>query len=262
MYLEYGVHLWLVLFYFRVKGNKILVKIAVCDDDSIFLNELVKQITQLFQSGDKAMEYHIDPFEDGGGLLKYWDNEVYDIVFLDIEMPGTSGILVADRIRMRNPYVKILFITNRDDLVFSSIQYRPFRFIRKNYLENELPEAINALINKLHQENKYLTVSFNGAKTNIKIINIHYIESCKHDIYIYTLHDTFRIKGNLIKLENQLEPYGFIRTHSGYVVNSRYIFSIDKTQVVLNDGREIPLSRYRVETVKHKLQLYGRGTEE
>lgn len=239
------------------------VKIAVCDDDSIFLAHLVKQISLLFKSEDNGctLDYHIDSFQNGGDLLENWDNEVYDILFLDIEMPGATGIQIADKIRMRNPYVKILFITNRDDLVFHSIQYRPFRFIRKNYLDKELPEAIKALKEKIQYENKYLTVSFNGSKTNIKIINIHYIESCKHDIYIYTLHDTLRIKGNLTKLENQLEPYGFIRTHSGYVVNSRYIFSIDKTQVVLNDGIEIPLSRYRIETVKHKLQLYGRGTE-
>lgn len=240
------------------------VRIAVCDDDPTFLENLEKQISLLFKSGDSSctLEYYMDSFQDGADLLENWDNEVYDILFLDIEMPGASGIQVADRIRMRNPYVKILFITNRDDLVFHSIQYRPFRFIRKNYLENELPEAIKALTENLLKENKYLTVSFNGSKKNIKIINIQYLESCKHDIYIYTLHETFRIKGNLTKLEKQLEPYGFIRTHSGYVVSSRYIFSIDKAQVILNDGREIPLSRYRIETVKHKLQLYGRGTEE
>lgn len=240
------------------------VKIAVCDDDSIFLEKLEKQISLLFQREKSSwgLEYQIDSFQDGAKLLGNWDNEVYDILFLDIEMPRASGIQVADKVRMRNPYVKILFITNREDLVFHSIQYRPFRFIRKNHLENELPEAVKALIENLHKENKYLTVSFNGAEKNIKISDIHYIESCKHDIYIYTFHDTFRIKSNLTKLEDQLEAHGFIRTHSGYVVNSRFVFSVEKTQVVLNDGREIPLSRYRTERVKHKLQLYGRGTEE
>ncbi len=240
------------------------VRIAVCDDDSVFLEMLVKQISQLFQNVDSSLglEYQIDSFQDGANLLGNWDHEVYDILFLDIEMPKASGIQVADKVRIKNPYVKILFITNREDLVFHSIQYRPFRFIRKNHLEDELPEAVNGLIESLHKENKYLKVSFNGTEKNIKIIDIHYIESCKHDIYIYTFHDTFRIKSNLTKLENQLEAYGFIRTHSGYLVNSRYVFSVEKTQVVLNDGREIPLSRYRTEKVKHKLQLYGRGTEE
>jgi len=237
-----------------------LVKIAACDDDSIFIDELKKQVSQLFEN--EGIKINIESYQDGADLLDNWEDKIYDIVFLDIEMPKISGIQVADKIRMINPYVKIIFITNRDDLVFHSIQYRPFRFIRKNYMREELPEAIKALVDKLQKENQYVTFSFNGTESSVKITEIHYIESCKHDIYIYTHHETYRVKSNLSKWEKQLEPHGFIRTNSGYVVNSRFIFSVEKSKVVLKDGRDIPLSRYRVETVKHKLQLYGRGTEE
>jgi len=61
-------------------------KIAVCDDDSIFLEKLEKQISLLFQREESSwgLEYQIDSFQDGAKLLSNWDNEVYDILSLDL----------------------------------------------------------------------------------------------------------------------------------------------------------------------------------
>ena len=53
---------------------------------------------------------------------------------------------------------------------------------------------------------------------------------------------------------------GFIRVHSGFLVNYRFIYSVNKTTVLLNNQENIPLSRHRADTVKQKLQLYSRGT--
>ncbi|MDF2803188.1 MAG: LytTr DNA-binding domain, partial [Anaerocolumna sp.] len=54
--------------------------------------------------------------------------------------------------------------------------------------------------------------------------------------------------------------HGFIRVHSGYLVNYRFIYSVNKGDIVLSNQLSIPLSRHRVESVKQKLQLYARGS--
>ncbi len=240
-------------------GIPMFVQIAVCDDEKIFLEDLISQIAIQFK--ETGNEVNINSFLDGIKLLEASENIPFDILFLDIEMPGVNGIDVAEKIRAANPFVYIIFVTNRDDLVFQSIRYRPFRFIRKHFLKEELPEAIEAITTKIRTENKYYTVSFNNSSKQIRIMDIMYIESYKHDIFFYTKDEKYRIKSNLHKIEKEFEIYGFIRVHSGFLVNYRYIYSVDKTKVVLLNKEMVPLSRYRVETVKQKLQLFARGTQ-
>lgn len=236
-----------------------IVQIAVCDDEKIFLEDLIGQVsTQFLKTGN---EININSYMDGTKLLEASEKIPFDVLFLDIEMPGISGIEVAEAIRAANPFVNIIFITNREDLVFQSIHYRPFRFIRKHWLKEELPEAIEALTRKIRSENQYYTISFNNSSIQLRITNIMYIESYKHDIFLYTQDEKYRIKSNLQRIEKEFEVYGFIRVHSGFLVNYRYIYSVDKTKVVLNNKDMVPLSRYRLEKVKQKLQLFARGTE-
>ncbi len=235
-----------------------IVQIAVCDDEIIFLDNFVNQISTQFRKA--GMEIELSSFTNGTVLLEESKKIPFDVLFLDIEMPGISGIEVAEAIRAVNPFVNIIFVTNRDDLVFQSIHYKPFRFIRKSCLPEELPEAISAMAKKISSENQYYTVSFNNSSRQIRVTDIMYVESYKHDIFLYTRDDKYRIKSKLQRLEKDFEVFGFIRVHSGYLVNYRYIYSIDKTKVVLNNKDMVPLSRYRLETVKQKLQLYARGT--
>jgi DNA-binding LytR/AlgR family response regulator len=235
-----------------------ILDIAICDDEKIILDELYFLVTTLF--ADTGMEYRITTYGDGSELLSDCSNKSFDIMFLDIEMPKVTGLQVAETMRNNNPYVNIIFITNRDDLVFHSIRFKPFRFIRKHYIKEELPEAVQALVRKIRSENQYYTISFNNSTIEIKIKDILYVESYKHDIYLYSKEEKYRIKSNLKTIEKEFEPFGFIRVHSGYLVNYRFIYSIDKTKVILTNTDMVPLSRYRIEAVKQKLMLYSRGT--
>jgi DNA-binding LytR/AlgR family response regulator len=236
-----------------------VVQIAICDDEKILLENLEQQIGVQFSLA--GVEYQIKTYTNGMDLIADYENYLFDVIFLDIEMPELDGLSVAEKMRITNPFVSIIFITNRDDLVFQSIRYRPFRFIRKHYIAAELSEAVQAIANKLKAENQYFTVSFNNSALQIRIIDIIYIESYKHDIYIYCHDEKYRIKDNLGKLEKEFEVFGFIRVHSGFLVNYRYIYSIDKAKIILLNKDMVPLSRYRIETVKQKLQLFARGTE-
>ncbi|MDF2472887.1 MAG: Response regulator of the LytR/AlgR family [Lachnospiraceae bacterium] len=232
------------------------VKIAICDDERIFIEELSRQLEILFVN--ESIDIQIKSYQSGRKLLSDSNDLDFDILFLDIDMPEITGIDIAEQIRRKNQFVHIIFITSHEDLVYQSIQYRPFRFIRKCYAREELPEAVTALKRKICNENNLFSIKFNGTESSIRYADISYIESYRHDIFVHTTKETYRIKGNLGNLEKQCENYGFIRVHSGYLVNYRYIFSIDKSKVRLINEEEIPLSRHRTATVKQKLQYYVR----
>jgi DNA-binding LytR/AlgR family response regulator len=234
------------------------IQVGICDDEEIILESLKEQIAQQFQI--TGMKYELHVFNNGAKLIRVCENIALDIVFLDIEMPLLNGLEVASRLREMNPFVHIIFVTNREDLVFSSFKYRPFRFIRKQRIIEELPEAVSHITEVIKKENQYYTVNINNSSKQIKISDILYFESLKHDIYIHTQTEDIRIKSNLTKIEKDMSIHGFIRVHSGYLVNYRFIYSVNKGDIVLSNQSSIPLSRHRVESVKQKLQLYARGS--
>lgn len=233
------------------------IQIGICDDEEIFLDSLKEQIALQFHIMGTKFEIHV--FNQGTNLIHISEKLVFDIVFLDIEMPLMNGLEVASSLRETNPFIHIIFVTNREDLVFSSFKYRPFRFIRKQRLLEELPEAIRHITKLMEEENQYYAVNINNSIRQIKISEILYFESLKHDIYIHTQSESIRIKSNLAKIEKEMSIHGFIRVHSGYLVNYKFIYSVNKVDIVLNNQSTIPLSRHRVEIVKQKLQLYARG---
>lgn len=233
-----------------------LVKIAICDDEPIFNRYLCERASSFFSG--KGVENEIQSFSTGGEFADRCKTEHFDIAFLDIEMPGISGIDVAKMLRQDNKQIIIIFITNRDDFVFQSIKYTPFRFLRKNSLERELPEAFSELYKKIINDNMSYDFETYEGFVNININEIVYFEIIDHLISIYYKEQKLTIRGSLNKYEKLFGGCGFIRIHTGFLVNFRHIFSIEKADVVLDSGERLSLSRRRTETVKSQFQSFLR----
>lgn len=114
--------------------------IFICDDEKRELGILREKLEICLQKQKK--EYEIQEFSDGNRLLEELKHQIPQIIFLDIEMPDISGMELAEQIFSSHINTNIIFVTNRDELVFQAIHYQPFRFIRKDELDNELEEAI------------------------------------------------------------------------------------------------------------------------
>lgn len=123
-----------------------MIRAAICDDDPTILDYLHEHISKEFRR--QGAEIQIDKFTSGQDFLNAHKAESFNAIFLDIDMPEISGFDIAEKINEIGEPL-IIFVTSHDELVFSSIKFRPFRFIRKTYLNNELPETPNAVINEV-----------------------------------------------------------------------------------------------------------------
>ena len=129
-------------------------------------------------------------------------------------------------------------------------------------MRDELTEAVEALINafsKRMMSTKYKFQTKNG-DVFLNLQRIIYIEIYGHWLKIYTDNgESIECYGSLTSLERQLAEFDFIRTHKSYLVNCRYIYSLQTKQIILDDQTAIPLSRYKAEAVKEKYQKYLRS---
>lgn len=231
-----------------------MVKFAVCDDET----EMTDYIS------DKLREYYpedceIRKYKDGESLLADSRKQLFDALFLDIDMPGLDGMELAKRIRENNQYVKIVFVTNKDNLVYDTIKYVPFRFIRKTYLEDELPEAAEALQDSIAKSNAAVIFNTKDGEICVQICDIVYAEVMNHTITVYLTESKLTISKSMDELESELGKFGFLRTHKSFLVNHIHIVLIKQNIVITDTNCDVPLSRSRAENVKLKLQQLSRN---
>lgn len=235
-----------------------MLRIAICDDNQAILRSYKDRIKALFES--KHVDVTIFDYTKGSELVVDCGEISFDLIFLDIDMPEMSGFDVAEKINDIYEDSIIIFVTNEEQLVYRSLRYSPFRFIRKSYFVAELSEAIVSFLDLYYKRNKTQVFNcINGDLVAINIKEIMYIESNKHKVTVYLQKREIVTKAKIGELEENLKDYGFIRVHIGYLINMKYIFSIEKTEIILANQTSVPMSRHRTEQVKTEFQKYIRS---
>lgn len=230
-----------------------MVRFAVCDDKKAELDCVANKIREYYDDDCEIIKY-----EDGESLLADSRTQFFDAMFLDIVMPGLNGMELAKKIREENRNVKIVFVTNKEELAHEGYLYEAFRFVRKSKLDQELLETAESLKKHFGSANEYLVLKTPDGTITRAVKDIKYFEVKGH--YVTMLcNGEERVCGTMKAFESSLNKNGFIRIHKGYLVNFRYIYTIQKNNVILTDGKTLPLSRNRANTTKKMLWEFTRN---
>lgn len=125
-----------------------MIKAAVCDDEKIFTKKFVLMIKEFFDTHN--IQINVSVFDSGTDFIL--NRAKYDILFLDINIPDVGGFEIAKQITDRDRKTLIIFVTEHDELVYSSLKFRPFRFIRKRRLQEELADVLRDVISEISKQ--------------------------------------------------------------------------------------------------------------
>lgn len=223
------------------------MRIGICDDERDAILAAEKIIKSMEDSGQQIT---LIPFENRDSIVEDILAEQLDIMLLDIDMPGRSGIEIGDAIAMQKQEMNLIFLTNRADMVFRAICCHPYRFIRKSHMETELPEALESVAQKLANEQFLFEFQNKNESLKVKIKDILYIDSDRHYIQIHEKDKMHRVRGKLSAYEERLREYGFIRIHVGYLVNVRFIYRMTANIAELDNGEILPVSKKYSESAR------------
>ncbi len=240
------------------------MRIAVCDDNNAALKVLNKSITSAFSNFTD--EFNVTVFSDGTVLLNEHKKEPFDIVFLDIDMPVISGFDIAKSLRDDFSNCYIIFVTSHSELVYESMNFQPFNFIRKNCstpIDESVLDIVSKLMQHMKQNEKIILEDYNYRKHSVLIRNIIYIESDGHYVNFHALSDGFpiRIRGSITEHEEKYSKYDFVRIHKKYLINLRYLSQLNynNNEIVLGIiNKSLPLSKRMKKEVKEKYIIYLR----
>lgn len=223
------------------------MKIAICDDKQKDIDLIFTNVMNC--SRELNIEVDCNLYSDGKELLNDLNNE-FDAVFLDIDMPNPNGIDVANSINEKFPDLNIVFVTNRTELVFDVIKFRPIGFVRKNQIEDEILDAVTRVQNEVYSRSVIYHNTTKNSTIKIKLNDIIFLESRGHNIEIHTKDSVQRIRATMSEYENKLNTYGFVRIHKGFIVNMRYISLINGRKIKLDNGTELTVGGNYVDNMR------------
>ena len=167
-------------------------------------------------------------------------------------MPDVNGMDAAEQLNQLEHGTEIVFVTNHDELVYKAYRFKALGFIRKKHMDEEIDEILEVLLTALNRKRKYLTFQDAGKTIRIRLEDIIFIQSDDHYAEVFTIHGKETIRESLNSIES---AYGSLVR---YLVNFKYIYSIEKNTVILQNRKQLPLSRSRSATVKTQFQMYAR----
>ena len=228
-----------------------MLKIALLDDDKTALLISKGAIESFFQ--EKNIAISLDAFSSPVNFLAMAKEENYRLVFLDIDMPELNGLEVGKQLKEFNPQTDIIYLSQREDLVFDTLVLHPFGFIRKSKIIQDFASVLELFVNtslNTQSENKKITISSKTGTISADIDSIMYIEGNKNYQTFY-LKDSnvFDARVLMSDLETKLKDHGFIRVHKGYLINYLFIRQIGTNEVTLTNNRVLPLSNKRKDEI-------------
>lgn len=158
--------------------------------------------------------------------------------------------------------LSIICVVQSPEEVFAALPYPFFHVVREFCLEQDLGVALC----KIERTGSLLPrwCSFHGKNElmRIRLKEILYLESDRHEIKIYTQNYTqetsYLTVETLAQCEEKLRALGFVRIHKSYLVNLYHVAKLEKDCLTLDCGRQLYISRYRYTEVKSQFESYIR----
>lgn len=234
-----------------------MFRIAVCDDDE-----------QMVQTNISVAQACLRELGVGGEIVDYTrsDNLLYDItedrfffdlILLDIEMPGDDGMRLAEKIKPFLPGVKIIFITSHREYAIDAFELAVFRYVPKDEMDKRLHVAITDAIKLLMLESgQVYTIKTNNRLERIPYKDILYIERDGKNGAITTVNGRTKVRKSLQQIFDELAAEEFIFIDRGCIVNMIHIMQIKDGQVLLQNKTALAISRSHLQTVKEQLNRY------
>ena len=232
------------------------MRIVFCDDEPLILVQLQKLVQDFFSTlGGTQPEFAA--YKSGDLLIQ---NETrVDIAFLDVEMPGVSGIHIGAKSKERNPQVKIIIVTAYPDYLDEAMRFQVFRYLSKPIEKTRLFKNLKDAVYAYNMESREYPISTSEGIFIRRAEEIVCVETTERKVTVHTTDEQFVSSKNIDYWRQTLNLPCFYATHRSYIINMRYVFNIYKDTVVLKYAdKEKPafLSRRKYSQFKDAYLMY------
>lgn len=218
--------------------------VAIVEDEAAAAQELEAALVRY--GAENGAEFTVSRFADAGGFLRLYE-PVYDLVFMDIRMPGLDGMTAAQRLRAQDPVVPLVFVTSLVQFAVQGYEVEALDFIVKPVRYPAFRMKLRRILRAVEARRRQgVVLHVDGAAKVLELSEITYIEVRNHDLTWHTTKGEYTVRGKLSDAEKQLPADRFFRCAAAYLINLRYAERVSAEDV------EVAGTRIRVSRAKKK----------
>ena len=228
-----------------------MIKCIVVDDDAMSRMSVMKCVER-----HPDLEF-LKEFDSAKDALNKIPELKPDLIFLDVEMPGMTGL---EFISALSSTAHIVIISSKSEYAIDAFDFNVTDYITKpvdfdRFCKSvERVNQINTSISVSPEEANNLFIKADSKYVKIKLSEIQYIEALSDYVSIYTDKGRFVLLGTMKGMEAKLDPNQFIRIHRSYIINLHRIESFQEGYVKI-DENQLPVSRGSKENLMNKINL-------
>lgn len=227
-------------------------------EDELASRELIKDYFSRY-AREANCSFDIISYESGVDFLNEYDGNG-DIILMDIDLPGKSGMDVTRELRKRDKNIVVVFVTNLAQYAVEGYSVDAFDFIVKPVTYQNFSVKMKRAISRLksRRDLKLEVVLSGGGTKIIKAQEIKYVEISNHTLCFHTVTGNYTSYGSMTELCKQLAAFPFELCNRCYLVNLRYVDGIKQYDVIV-DGEALQISHLKRKEFMRKLNLYLSG---
>lgn len=217
-----------------------MIHIAVVEDEKEYMEQIQTYVADYAR--EKGVEIQTHPFGDGLQILEGYQ-PVYDLILLDISMPGLNGMETARRIRAADTGVVLVFITSMAQYAINGYEVGALDFVLKPITYSAFSLRLSRALSRLRpKERSQILLTLSGGVRKLNINDIYYVEVQNRKLCYHTSQGSFEVRGTLQAAEASLKGHYFSRCNHWYLVNLHHVSEIRKN-IVIVAGNELEISR-------------------
>ena len=214
--------------------------VAIVEDDQECRAQLEEYIQRYGQ--ERGLAFETESFPDGAQIVAQ-DVARFDIILLDIELPGLNGMEAAEKLRTRDTDVVLMFVTNMAQYAIRGYEVGALDFVLKPINYYTFSVRFERAIHRVQQrEGGQVLLALPDAVHRLNTRDIYYVEVQNRQLHYHTSQGEYVLRGTMQQAEQQLGGYHFVRCNHWYLVNLRHVTEVRRDTVVVA-GQELEISR-------------------
>lgn len=231
------------------------MKIAICDDEQIYIDNIVEHLN-IF-SAENNIDFEKSIFTSSADILA--SDIRFDIAVLDVEMDNINGIKLGSELRKRNPHIILIYVTAYRKYLDDALNLNAVRFFEKPLDPQRFYRGLHDAVKRIDNTSISFYLKDQELTERISAQDIIFVEIEKRKTKVVTRDKEYHSDHHISFWQDKLTSTIFISPHKSYIINFNYVTAYERNYVILDERYKVNIARNKQADFYRKFMQYVEG---
>lgn len=231
------------------------MKIAICDDEQIYIDNIAEHL-DIF-SAENNIDFEKSIFTNSADILA--SDIRFDIAVLDVEMDNINGIKLGSELRKRNPHIILIYVTAYRKYLDDALNLNAVRFFEKPLDPQRFYRGLHDAVKRIDNTSISFYLKDQELTERISAQDIIFVEIEKRKTKVVTRDKEYHSDHHISFWQDKLTSTIFISPHKSYIINFNYVTAYERNYAILDERYKVNIARNKQADFYRKFMQYVEG---